>query len=341
MQEAKALISSEPFTPREINLFQYRYAASATERAQVVDAFGAAMVEDGFVQVHDANVLKADMLTRAQDAADWLLGHTDEELSPYEWPEIMRQIGFCPFGVEKAVDSEIRNANRYWHIWVLPERHADALREYAKRGRHARNVWPYFQNEEAKSAEFFLAMHTLFHPFSVFIETIAEILERYLETEPGAVADRLRGGESVMRLLDYPAPRHWPEGRAHVRNVEHEDSAWFTFLAFARSLFQSWEFQNFRDGVWTPVHTKPGTILVNAGAKLARATNGQIASVRHRVVNPTDPAHWRRIITCFVHDKPWDTLSVFPSCRRNDGTDPEDVTSEAFTQWFLKQNYGM
>src|SRR3989338_8229716 len=118
------IVSSVAFIPRSADLALFRHG-SENDKARVIDAIGQGFREDGLASLFDSEILTADHLDRARKAVDWLFSFSDEELAAYEWPEIIREMGFCPFGVEKAVGTEIANANRYWHLWAIASDHDD------------------------------------------------------------------------------------------------------------------------------------------------------------------------------------------------------------------------
>ncbi|MEC8730077.1 MAG: 2OG-Fe(II) oxygenase family protein, partial [Actinomycetota bacterium] len=104
------------------------------------------------------------------------------------------------------------------------------------------------------------------------------------------VADMLTGNSrTLLRILRYPPlESDAPEGA--VRAAAHEDINLLTVLPASNET--GLELLG-ADGKWYEVPCDPGSIAVNCGEMLDRATEGYLPATTHRVVNPIGEAAHR------------------------------------------------
>ena len=139
-------------------------------------------------------------------------------------------------------------------------------------------------------------------------------IARFLNVDEEYFTDTVRDGNSVMRLLHYPAQDE-PTGN-HIRAGAHEDINTITLLLGAEEA--GLELKT-KDGRWIPVSPKPGELVINIGDMLQRLTNGVLRSTSHRVVNPAPDraSHARYSMPFFLHFRPDFVIEALP------GTVPE------------------
>ena len=92
-------------------------------------------------------------------------------------------------------------------------------------------------------------------------------------------------GDNCLRLLHYPPVKRevFEKNQGQVRAGAHTDYGSITLLwQDGRGGLQV----QADDGSWKDVAPVPGTVIVNAGDLLARWSNEQIKSTKHRVVEP-------------------------------------------------------
>ncbi|HEX6071755.1 MAG TPA: 2OG-Fe(II) oxygenase family protein, partial [Sphingomicrobium sp.] len=111
--------------------------------------------------------------------------------------------------------------------------------------------------------------------------TVLRAIARFLKVDEDYFTDTVKDGNSVMRLLHYPAQSE-PTGE-HIRAGAHEDINTITLLLGAEEA--GLELKT-KDGRWIPVISRPGELVINIGDMLQRLTNGLLRSTTHRVVNP-------------------------------------------------------
>ena len=104
------------------------------------------------------------------------------------------------------------------------------------------------------------------------------------------VADMLTGNSrTLLRILRYP-PLEGDAPEGAVRAAAHEDINLLTVLPASNET--GLELLG-ADGEWYEVPCDPGSIAVNCGEMLDRATEGYLPATTHRVVNPIGEAAHR------------------------------------------------
>ena len=125
---------------------------------------------------------------------------------------------------------------------------------------------------------------------------VASTLLNWVDSElPAEVSERLSmpvaamlegSGRTLLRILRYPPLEgEVPDGA--VRAAAHEDINLLTVLPASNE--SGLELLG-ADGEWYAVPCDPGSIAVNCGEMLDRATGGYLPATTHRVVNPAGEA---------------------------------------------------
>jgi isopenicillin N synthase-like dioxygenase len=189
----------------------------------------------------------------------------------------------------------------------------------------APNVWPA---APGGFQETFLALYDALESTG---RVLLEALTPKLEVPLDFFETRVRGGNSVLRLIHYPPV---PEGveSGSVRSAPHEDINLITLLVPARG--PGLELLD-RDGQWLPVHAERNDLIVDSGDMLARMTNDVIPATTHRVVNPAGPNVSRYSLPFFVHPRSDVILRCIPSCM-GAGARYSDITAGAFLEQRLR-----
>jgi isopenicillin N synthase-like dioxygenase len=154
------------------------------------------------------------------------------------------------------------------------------------------NVWP---TEVAGFKETFQELYQAFDQAGL---KVLRAIARFLKVDEEYFTDTVKDGNSVMRLLHYPAQPE-PTGE-HIRAGAHEDINTITLLLGAEEA--GLELKT-RDGRWIPVASRHGELVINIGDMLQRLTNGLLRSTTHRVVNPSPDraSHARFSMPFFLH----------------------------------------
>ena len=229
---------------------------------------GNSFVEYGFAIVRDHGIPE-DLIHLAEEKAKKFFALPEDVKKKYFIEGQGGARGYTPFGIETAKGYKAHDLKEFWHVGrELPEGHK--FREVM-----ADNVWP------AEIQDFRNTFMALYDAFDEAGIKVLRAIARFLKVDEDYFTDTVRDGNSVMRLLHYPAQSE-PTGE-HIRAGAHEDINTITLLLGAEEA--GLELKT-RDGRWIPVISRPGELVINIGDMLQRLTNGVLRSTSHRVVNP-------------------------------------------------------
>ncbi len=206
--------------------------------------------------------------------------------------------GYTPFGIETAKGASHHDLKEFWQIGrELPAGHR-------YRSTMPDNVWI------EGDPDFKRAALELWDSFDRMGRKLLESIASYLQLDRHWFDDKVREGNSVLRVIHYPPLE---EGATGVRAGAHEDINVITLLLGAEE--GGLEVLD-RNGRWLPVNPPPGTLVCNVGDMLQRLTNHVLPSTTHRVVNPTGervrrPRYSMPFFLHFNSDFPIETL---PGC---------------------------
>lgn len=222
--------------------------------------------------------LPMSTLDRAYAAAAELFALPDAVKRAHETPGDGRQRGWTPFRVEHAKDSAVGDLKEFWHV-----------------GRAGGQPPNRFPDEVPALRQVALE---LFDRLDAVALRVLSAVALGLDLPADYFDSRVRGGNSVLRLLHYPPlPEAVADGA--VRSAPHEDINLMTLLPVATE--PGLEILG-PDG-WLAVDPPTGTIVCDTGDMMALLTRGRLRSTTHRVVNPTGPAARlpRYSLPFFVH----------------------------------------
>ncbi|WGL17193.1 2-oxoglutarate and iron-dependent oxygenase domain-containing protein [Microbulbifer bruguierae] len=226
------------------------------------------------------------------------------------------QRGYIGLGKETAAGQSIGDLKEYWHIGpnaAVVQHHGENYPE---------NTWP---GEIPEFEPFFTGLHQK-------LESVAGHLAEALALAVGLEQDHFKnmiaGGNSVQRLIHYPALRdvHSPGA---VRAAAHTDINLMTLLIGATD--SGLELLD-RHGNWLPVEHRSDEIVVDTGDMMARLTNNYLPATTHRVVNPRTADRPRFSIPYFVHPRNSVSLECLPQYRDLAPLQPPITAGEFLTQ---------
>jgi len=257
---------------------------------------GKSFVEYGFAIVRDHGIAQ-ELIDRADKLSKQFFALPDEVKKKYLISGGGGARGYTAFGIETAKGAQAFDLKEFWHVGrELAPGHK--FREVM-----ADNIWP---DEIPGFKETFLQLYDAFDAAGV---KVLRAIARFLNVDEEYFTDTVRDGNSVMRLLHYPAQPK-PTGN-HIRAGAHEDINTITLLLGAEEA--GLELKT-KDGRWIPVSPKPGELVINIGDMLQRLTNGMLRSTSHRVVNPAPDraSHARYSMPFFLHFRPDFVIEALP-----------------------------
>jgi isopenicillin N synthase-like dioxygenase len=257
---------------------------------------GNSFVEYGFAIVRDHGIPQS-LIDRAEQLSKQFFALPDEVKKKYLIAGSGGARGYTAFGIETAKGAQAFDLKEFWHV-------GRELAPWHKfREVMADNIWP---DEIPGFKETFLELYDAFDAAGV---KVLRAIARFLKVDEEYFTDTVRDGNSVMRLLHYPAQTE-PTGN-HLRAGAHEDINTITLLLGAEEA--GLELKT-KDGRWIPVSPKPGELVINIGDMLQRLTNGVLRSTSHRVVNPAPDraSHARYSMPYFLHFRPDFVIEALP-----------------------------
>ncbi len=288
------------------------------------DALGASFRETGFAVV-SGHGLDDAMLQSGLDAAKAFFALPAETKQRYHVENGGGQRGYTPFGIEVAKGAAARDLKEFWHVGrELPEGHA--YRDFMGDNLYVSEV----EDWKARTGAMFDALDSFGGDLLAAVALHLGLTERFFD-------DPVRDGNSILRMLHYPAQSE-PPAPGSVRAGAHEDINVITLLLGAEEA--GLEVLH-RNGSWLPVNPPPGSMVVNIGDMLQRLTNHALPSTTHRVVNPSSArAGFSRYSTpYFLHFRPDFEIRTLPGCVSGANPDryPEPITAQAYLLQRLKE----
>ncbi|MBX3479291.1 MAG: isopenicillin N synthase family oxygenase [Caulobacter sp.] len=226
------------------------------------------------------------------------------------------QRGYTAFGVETAKGNQHFDLKEFWHVGRdLPPGHkySAAMPD---------NLWP------TEVPGFREELTWLFGALDAMGGKVLQAIAAYLNLDRHTFDAQVKDGNSILRLLHYPpAGFDGPNERAGA----HEDINAITLLLGAEEGgLQVLD----RDGQWLAINPPPGSLVINIGDMLSRATNDVLPSTTHRVVNP--PPERRNVprysTPFFLHYAPDHLIETLPGCASEERPNryPEPITADQF-----------
>ncbi len=314
-------MSTSTFHVETVHLSQFS-EGSAQDRTEFIRVLGESLKNTGFVKVAGHRVTQADV-DGAYDAAKAFFALPEAAKRKYLIPGGGGARGFTAFGSEHAKDNPVGDLKEFWHVGQeLPPGHElHAI--------YGDNIWP-----DAEISSFKPHALALYKALEDCAGTLLEAIALYLELPQRVLADMVIHGNSILRIIHYPALKdRYIQGG--VRASAHEDINLITLLPAATE--SGLELLD-RDGTWHAVDGLAGEIVADAGDMLSRHVNLKIPSTTHRVVNPDSPDKVRYSMPFFCHPRP-DVLLDCPDSLLGPGEKKmfEPITSHAFLMQRLRE----
>lgn len=265
----------------------------AIDKAGFANAIGRSFRQTGFAVITDHG-LDLAMIDNAIAKTKSFFALPTSNKQAYYTPETGGRRGYTPFGTENAKGQTAADLKEFWHTGPAAEPgSADD---------------PNVPEVDG----FNTATRALFDGLNTMGQSLLRAIAIHLGLQENWFTPRVERGDSILRLLHYPA-QDAPPPPGSVRAAAHEDINVITLLLGAEEA--GLEVQH-ASGKWLSVNPPPGALVVNVGDMLHRLTNGQLPSTTHRVVNPSAErsAHPRYSTPFFLHFAPEVLISPLESC---------------------------
>jgi isopenicillin N synthase-like dioxygenase len=294
-----------------------------TERqGRFIDAVGSALSDTGFLVLENHGV-SSRLVARTYSLAERFFDLPESVKSAYEQPALLGTRGytvFRPDGAEgAALDPEWKES---WNCGPeLPLGGAFA-------STYPPNRWP------GEVRGFRGAVSQLYDVLEACAMRILDACSLYIDEPWRRFRDQIAWGNSLLRVLHYPAPRGPAAACLRVRG--HEDLSLITLLCAPTE--DGLEVLT-PEGRWQEVKARPGAIVVSSGQMMHHVTSGLFRSAEHRVVTPPSVCRSRYTIAFFVQPRAEVDLTPTPECVRRMGApaDAPAVTAGEFFRLRLRE----
>ena len=303
------------FTPLSFQLWK-------TDKSQFAERLGQTFRETG-VAVITEHGLDQTVIDQALSDAKSFFALSQPIKETYQDIAGSGQRGYTPFGEEHAKDHTQADLKEFWHTG---------------RGAPPGSAYANIMADTPSVTEvdgFDHSTQNLFNALDKMGQTLLEAIALHLGLSQDWFTPRVIMGNSILRLLHYPAqPLSPPPGS--VRAAAHEDINVITLLLGAEEA--GLEVRH-RSGTWLPVNPPPGALVINVGDMLQRLTNGILPSTTHRVVNPSAERvnHARYSTPFFLHFAPDVLISPLSSCLKKGNPPLQPITAHDYLMERLRE----
>ncbi len=279
------------------------------------DALGRSFRDTGFAVIEDHGV-DQQVIAAANDAMKAFFALPDAVKRRYDDTAGGGQRGYTPFGQENAKGRTASDLKEFWHLG----RSAPAGSGLEHLMRETPSV------EEVDG--FDVATRALFGALDAMGCDLLKAVARHLGLVENWFDQRVRKGNSILRLLHYP-PQLTPPPEGSVRAGAHEDINVITLLLGAQEAGLQ---VRHRSGDWLDINPPSGALVINVGDMLDRLTGGVLPSTTHRVLNPArERARFPRYSTpFFLHFAPDVLITPIEACLAEGGQPHPPITAQDY-----------
>ncbi|MEM7663160.1 MAG: 2OG-Fe(II) oxygenase family protein [Pseudomonadota bacterium] len=284
---------TEYFEPIPFSLWQ-------NDKQAFAERLGQSFRETGFAVITE-HPLEQGVIDTAVSRTKDFFALPDDTKRTYYSDELGGQRGYTPFGTENAKGRKQADLKEFWHTGRIKRPGGDKLPD---------SMLPTPSVSEIDG--FDEATRKLYDELDLFGQDLLRAVAIHLDLDEEWFTGRVDDGNSILRLLHYPA-QETPPPPGSVRAGAHEDINVITLLLGAEEA--GLEVKH-RSGEWLAVNPPAGALVINVGDMLQRLTNGVLPSTTHRVVNPsTDRSgHARYSTPFFLHFESDVLIDPLESC---------------------------
>lgn len=277
------------------------------------------LTDCGFVVLRDHGIDEAD-LKKAYELIESLFAQPLETKLRYDSGQGGAR-GYTAFGRENAKGNAHADLKEFWHVGQeLP---ADSPYKAV----YEDNVWPQ------ELPEFKPHMLSIYRQLEVLARRMLAVLAKPLGLAPDFFDKMTEQGNSVYRLLHYPAVKGL-DTQNSMRAAPHADINLITLLLGATD--SGLEILG-KDGEWIPVESTADEIVLDTGDMMSRLTNEVFPSTVHRVVNPGAQNRSRFSMPFFLHPHSNASLACLPQCEGENGAKYPPITAGEFLLQRLRE----
>ena len=244
---------------------------------EVIDYLTSSLNKVGFFVINEHPIDKS-LIKDTFSLTEELFNLPFDVKNKYHMPGTNGARGYTPYGIETALNEKVADQKEFWHQGSTSNK----------------DLLPNLYIDELSN---FTLLDDLYIEFEKMGNQILQAFTNFNIDYNADISDCATNGNSVLRLIHYPAIEEINPHRARA----HNDVNLITLLIGGNEA--GLEAQD-KAGNWIECNCDDGEIICNIGDMLEIISNEKLTSTTHRVVTKNNSNRARYSIPFFLHPRP-------------------------------------
>ena len=244
---------------------------------EVIDYLTSSLNKVGFFVINEHPINKS-LIKDTFSLTEELFNLPFDVKNKYHMPGTNGARGYTPYGIETALNEKVADQKEFWHQGSTSNK----------------DLLPNLYIDELSN---FTLLDDLYIEFEKMGNQILQAFTNFNIDYNADISDCATNGNSVLRLIHYPAIEEINPHRARA----HNDVNLITLLIGGNEA--GLEAQD-KAGNWIECNCDDGEIICNIGDMLEIISNEKLTSTTHRVVTKNNSNRARYSIPFFLHPRP-------------------------------------
>ena len=244
---------------------------------EVIDYLTSSLNKVGFFVINEHPINKS-LIKDTFSLTEELFNLPFDVKNKYHMPGTNGARGYTPYGIETALNEKVADQKEFWHQGSTSNK----------------DLLPNLYIDELSN---FTLLDDLYIEFEKMGNQILQAFTNFNIDYNTDISDCATNGNSVLRLIHYPAIEEINPHRARA----HNDVNLITLLIGGNEA--GLEAQD-KAGNWIECNCDDGEIICNIGDMLEIISNEKLTSTTHRVVTKNNSNRARYSIPFFLHPRP-------------------------------------
>ena len=244
---------------------------------EVIDYLTSSLNKVGFFVINEHPINKS-LIKDTFSLTEELFNLPFDVKNKYHMPGTNGARGYTPYGIETALNEKVADQKEFWHQGSTSNK----------------DLLPNLYIDELSN---FTLLDDLYIEFEKMGNQILQAFTNFNIDYNADISDCATNGNSVLRLIHYPAIEEINPHRARA----HNDVNLITLLIGGNEA--GLEAQD-KAGNWIECNCDDGEIICNIGDMLEIISNERLTSTTHRVVTKNNSNRARYSIPFFLHPRP-------------------------------------
>lgn len=244
---------------------------------EVIDYLTSSLNKVGFFVINKHPINKS-LIKDTFSLTEELFNLPFDVKNKYHMPGTNGARGYTPYGIETALNEKVADQKEFWHQGSTSNK----------------DLLPNLYIDELSN---FTLLDDLYIEFEKMGNQILQAFTNFNIDFNADISDCATNGNSVLRLIHYPAIEEINPHRARA----HNDVNLITLLIGGNEA--GLEAQD-KAGNWIECNCDDGEIICNIGDMLEIISNEKLTSTTHRVVTKNNSNRARYSIPFFLHPRP-------------------------------------